>query len=116
MTNPIDPARRFYLRELRIRAGMTQEQLADAIGTSKGLVSQMETGAHRYNEGWVDKIAAVLGIEPADLLTPPGAVSISTLADPRLTSIVAVWPHIPERQREAIANLARTFGGQGEGG
>lgn len=95
---------------------MTQEQLADAIGTSKGLVSQMETGSHRYNEGWIEKIAAVLGIEPADLLTPPGAVSVSTLADPRLAAIVAAWPHIPERQRDAIANLAGTFGGEGDGG
>jgi hypothetical protein len=76
----------------------------------------METGSHRYNEGWIEKIAEVLGVEPADLLTPPGAVSVTTLADPLLLSIVSAWPHIPEKQREAITNLARTFAGDSGAG
>lgn len=108
MTKALDQSRRFYLRERRLLAKLTQEELAEAIGTSKSMVSQMETGSHRYNEGWVSKIAVFLDIEPAALFVPPGE-SYPAIADEILARVIRAWEGIPEGQRIALAQLAESF-------
>lgn len=112
MTKELDPNRRFYLRERRTLASLTQEELAFGIGTSKSMVSQMETGSHRYNEGWVTKIADFIGLEPAALFVPPGKTFPAT-SDAILARVVAAWDQIPEGQRIALAQLAETFKTEG---
>lgn len=37
------------LREERIRAGLTQQQLADMVGTKKAYISRVETGKQNLN-------------------------------------------------------------------
>ena len=53
------------LREL---AGMTQRQLADAIGTAPEVISRMEHGTYGPSLERIDEIARALGIAPRDLL------------------------------------------------
>src|SRR5689334_1132894 len=40
--------------------GMTQEELAEAIGTSKSTISDLERGRLRLSDKWLRKIAPVL--------------------------------------------------------
>lgn len=59
------------LKEVRLAAGMTQEQLANAIGSSKQYISQLETGSRDINRIQVDtmqRICAALGCEASDLI------------------------------------------------
>lgn len=104
MTKKTDLSRRFYLREVRRAAGLTQEQLAEMCGTTKGVISQLETGHTRYHEDWVEKIAAALMIMPAALLTDPACKP-----DVSLQRLLKAWVDIPARQREALATLAESF-------
>lgn len=108
MTKVLDENRRFFLRERRLLAKLTQEELAEAIGTSKSMVSQMETGSHAYNERWVQKIAAFLGIEPAALFVAPGE-SYPAMEDEALARVISAWPRIEQDKRIALAQLADTF-------
>ena len=56
------------LQEWRKLRGKSLQALADATGTSKGYVSELETGKRRYNQDLVEKFAAALDVDPAALI------------------------------------------------
>ena len=68
------------IRGRRNNLGMTQEQLAKALGISYQQVQKYETGANRVSAGRLHEIAKTLGIgiahffEGADDETPPPAL------------------------------------------
>lgn len=65
--------RRWYAREWREKRGISQEELAERIGTSKGYVSDLESGKRRYNRDHVEAIVSALGLSSlAELFTDPG--------------------------------------------
>ena len=57
------------VRELRLQLGLTQTQLADAIGVTFQQVQKYERGANRISASKLWLIADRLGISPASLLT-----------------------------------------------
>ena len=56
------------IRAARIAAGMTQQQLADALGISQVSVTRWETGEHEPRVSTLKRIAAVLGCDLRDLI------------------------------------------------
>lgn len=65
------------IADLRKAKGWTQEQLADAIGTTVNNLGKLERGARRLNQDWIDRIAEALECEPDEVIraskhfTPP---------------------------------------------
>ncbi len=55
------------VQSLRRRVGLTQEQLAEAIGKSLDTVSNVERGVSSTRIETMDKIATVLGVSLAEL-------------------------------------------------
>ena len=56
------------LRELREAAGLTQEQLAELVGTRQGTISDHERGkATRIDYDLIERLADALGVEPGSL-------------------------------------------------
>lgn len=49
------------LREERIRAGLTQQQLAEKIGTKKAYISRVETGRQNINLSTLFRLFECLG-------------------------------------------------------
>lgn len=49
--------------------GVTQEQLADAVGRTPGAIGNIERGRLYPSAELVDRIAAALRCQPADLVT-----------------------------------------------
>ncbi|MBL3665638.1 helix-turn-helix transcriptional regulator [Streptomyces sp. M2CJ-2] len=49
------------IRELRRARGMTQEEFAGAVGTSRFMVNRWEAGVHRPNLDSLKKIAEATG-------------------------------------------------------
>lgn len=47
---------------------MSQEELADAIGSSKAVIGHLETGRTGLSHKWLLKLAPVLGTTPGFLL------------------------------------------------
>jgi transcriptional regulator with XRE-family HTH domain len=68
MTPKALPKSGWHLREWRLSRGLSQEQLAERIGTSKGYVSDLERGERRYNQDLVEGLAGALDISVAQLL------------------------------------------------
>ena len=58
-TNPIAA----HLRERRFELGLTQQEVADAAGTSHTAISRLESGTHTPSLATLQKIAGVLDEE-----------------------------------------------------
>ena len=90
-----------YLREWRKHAGLTQEQLAEAIGTSKSQISERERYNLQLSPKWLRRLAPVLKVQPGHILDH----------DPEDldTDIIDIWTRIPERDRVQAARVLRSF-------
>lgn len=60
------------IRELREARGLTQEELAAEAGTTSQQIGRLERGARSLRQDWMERIAAVLGVTPAELLPQAG--------------------------------------------
>lgn len=59
------------MKEARLRAGLTLQQLGEKIGTDKGTMSRIESGRARIGSEMerASAIARALGVELTDLLS-----------------------------------------------
>lgn len=55
---------------LRKRRGMTQSDLAKAIGTKLTMMGKLERGERKLTADWLQKLAAVLEVQPYELIGP----------------------------------------------
>jgi transcriptional regulator with XRE-family HTH domain len=72
-----DPAFRQWLRELRERAGLTQDELARAVGTDRRNIRRWEVEGHDPSGTMLLAVLSALGVElvPATEGSMPGAVN-----------------------------------------
>jgi transcriptional regulator with XRE-family HTH domain len=91
---------RHFIREWRKHRGLTQEKLADRIGTTKASISRIETGEQPYTQDFLEAAADALMAEPGSLvmrnpLDPDGPWS--------------VWDDLPPAQRKQALRLLRAL-------
>lgn len=90
-----------YLRHWRKFRKMTQEELAEKVGTSKSVISALESDTQQLSPKWLRKIAPVLETSQGHILDhDPEALD---------NDIVDIWAHIPLESRSQAANVLRTF-------
>lgn len=56
------------LRETRKAAGLTQADVADALGVRQPTYADIETGSNSPNLATIERIAEALGVSPIELL------------------------------------------------
>ena len=56
------------IRDLRLKRGMSQQQLADACGLDISYVGQIERGQRNPTLGVMQGLASVLGVKMSELL------------------------------------------------
>ena len=72
ITAPVTPVV-LALKELREKAGLTQIDLADAVGVRQATISDLETGkSRRIDFDLLEKLARELGVDPKDLIVKRG--------------------------------------------
>ena len=79
------------IRELRIAAGLTQDELAKKLNppTSGPQIQRLETGQRQLTTDWMVRLASAIGCHPADLMIVPPAPSIDArLATDRVSQQV----------------------------
>ena len=59
---------RFSIREKRLAAGLTQEDMAERLEISTGLYNGLEKGNRRMNETYLEGISNILGLMVSDLI------------------------------------------------
>lgn len=62
------------IKEIRVTLGLTQEELADLVGTSVSVINALENQTRRINGDWITKLAAALKIEEWMLFTDPAQI------------------------------------------
>lgn len=68
-TDPRDRGNNSPITSLRLAKGMTQQQLAEAVGCLRGDIGRWERGERRPNTGSALKLARALGCKIEDLFT-----------------------------------------------
>jgi transcriptional regulator with XRE-family HTH domain len=59
------------VRQCRVAAGLSQEELAVAMGVEQGYVSRLEAGSRNPTIVTIWHAAKALGVEPVALFAPP---------------------------------------------
>jgi transcriptional regulator with XRE-family HTH domain len=73
------PKYRHYLREWRQKRGLTQEQVAEAMGTHRGMISRYESSQRGLTLEVQFRLMEVLDIMPAQFFSPPDEPSLDTM-------------------------------------
>jgi transcriptional regulator with XRE-family HTH domain len=70
------------IREVRRAKGMTLDDVARACSppTTPQTIGRLETGTRTVSVGWLNKIAAALGIDAAELVTSPDSSELKVVA------------------------------------
>ena len=98
--------RPFYLKQWRLYRGLSQQQLADRLESSKGYISDLERGVRRYNQDLLEALAYALMCEPADLL----------MRDPtKENALWSIWESVPETDRPKVIEMIKVFSGKKTG-
>jgi transcriptional regulator with XRE-family HTH domain len=97
-----------YLRAWREYHRMTQQQLADAVGTNANMIGYLEEGERGLSLKWLRRLAPALKTRPIFL-----AEIDPQKADTRTMELAAA---IPDEKREQVNMILETFLKNGTGG
>lgn len=90
--------RRIFLKEWRTYRGLTQEQLAERVGWTKGNVSQLENGVQGYSQEGLEALAEALQCEPGQILN----------VDPtKDDAIWSIWERVEPEERKSIMKMVK---------
>jgi transcriptional regulator with XRE-family HTH domain len=90
--------RRHFIREWRMFRGLTQEQLAGRIATTKANISRIENLKQGYTQGLLEACADALMTEPASLI----------MRNPMdKDSFWSLWEQAKPAERRRIMEFAR---------
>jgi transcriptional regulator with XRE-family HTH domain len=92
--------RRHFIREWREHRGLTQEQLADRLETTKANISRVENLKQGYTQDFLEACATALATDPASLL-------MRNPADP--DGLWSVWDRAKPGERKKIREIAETL-------
>ncbi|MFT4076877.1 MAG: helix-turn-helix transcriptional regulator [Asticcacaulis sp.] len=90
-----------HMRAWREKKELTQEQLAELMGTTKGVVSDLENSKRELGTKWLWKISTALRIRPGYILEHDPA----TLPD----DIIEIWATIKDDDRPKAIRALKVF-------
>ncbi|MBS0410625.1 MAG: helix-turn-helix transcriptional regulator [Proteobacteria bacterium] len=117
--DPIDVAVGARVRIRRRWLGLSQTQLANALGITFQQVQKYERGANRVSASMLVKIAAKLETTVAALVgedgsAPVEAIIYAQLATPGATDLLAAFAKISDGEaRRAVLTIAQSLSGEG---
>lgn len=97
---PYVPHMKLRVEELRKKAGLTVEALAERAGMSKSYVSEIKTGRKQPNARTLERLARALGCSVVDLIDDQST-------SPSIVEHVRVLESLSDEQRESILTLTR---------
>lgn len=92
---------RNYLRAWREFRRMTQDELAEKVGTTKAVISLLENEKRPLSSKWLRKLAEALKTRPGHILdNDPNELP---------TDLFELWADIDEEDRPQAARVLRSF-------
>ena len=103
------------MRRRRILLGLTQDQLADALGISYQQIQKYETGANRVSAGRLAQIAEVLEVQPGWFFGAAEKTESAGGSSRAVIDLVRNFSRIEdERVRTHLMALVRSLAGRGD--
>jgi transcriptional regulator with XRE-family HTH domain len=103
------------MRRRRILLGLTQDQVADALGISYQQIQKYETGANRISAGRLAQIAEVLEVQPGWFFGAVEAADAPASSSRAVIELVRNFSRIEdERVRAHLTALIRSLAGQAD--
>lgn len=90
------------IRELRTRKGLSQQDVADAIGLSQQHVERMENMKQRLNTDHMEKLGKLFGVRPLEILEEEGRVRAPILDEVQAGAFVDAAGAIDEREMRGL--------------
>lgn len=90
-----------HLRAWREVRGLTQEQLAEKVGTAANVISLLESGERGLSHKWLERLAPALGTTPGFLLDHDPYKLDTAYLDAALA--------VPPENRQQVLDIMRTF-------
>jgi transcriptional regulator with XRE-family HTH domain len=94
---------RNYLKQWRKKAGLSQEELADKVGTTKSVISLLESEGRPLSAKWLRKLAEALD-------TTPGRI-LDINPEEASADILDIWDHIGAKERPTAVRVLRSLTG-----
>lgn len=90
-----------FLRAWRTYRKLTQEQLAEKVGTNANMIQYLETGERGLSAKWLRRLAPALETTPGMLLDH----------DPHEldSDVIDIWAHAGARERRQLSEIAKTL-------
>ncbi len=120
MKHPVDVHVGKRIRQRRWMIGMTQQQLAEAVGIKFQQIQKYETGMNRVSASRLWDISRAMGVpvsfffegleEEQGAAPATGAAAVGDLlADKEALELIRIYYAIPEEQRKRLFDLARVL-------
>lgn len=90
-----------YLRAWRLHRDLTQQELANAVGTSANQIQYLETGERALSAKWLRRLAPVLDTTPGMILDHDPSELDNDILD--------IWAYASTRQKKQISDIAKTL-------
>lgn len=112
--NPIDAIVGKNLRETRIKRGMSQDELAKAVGLTFQQIQKYERGANRISASRLVELSKAMGVFVTDLFTGVDAeakeIETRSLAEmKREHKVVEQYGALPDDIQKALATLVQAM-------
>ena len=97
------------LARLRKAAGMTQNELADELGTEQSRISSYESGRIRISVDLLTRLTKILGVSADVLLGLKPGRKTSVQRDRRLRNRIEKLEKLPKRDRDTLVRIMDVF-------
>ena len=84
------------LKELREKRDLSQEAVAERMGTIRGQVSKLESGKARLNDIWIDRLSKALACDPGELISDHFQSPVPIIGDVPGGELMMAIDHQPE--------------------
>lgn len=90
-----------HLKAWREWAKLSQDELAERVGTTKSVISLLENGRRGLSDKWLRKFAEALDTTPGHILDlDPNEID---------SDILEIWVKLSKNDRTQAARILRTF-------
>src|SRR3954452_4801958 len=99
------------IRERRLALGLTQQQLAELVGTTYQQAHKYEKGVNRISAGRLHAIARALGVDVGYFYEGLGSGEPArpTAGQRQMIDLARNFAALPRRQQEVLCELARAL-------
>lgn len=94
------------IRELRLKKGMSQKELAESVGITQAQVARIETGKRSFNFDFIPVLAKALGCKPYELL--PIEWQPETISETDLQMLRAIKSYATDKDNEKKTQNSQT--------